>query len=168
MAFKMAVSKESIEGKEVVPPGEYMVRFVEFKPKYSKPKGDGTAPSLNLNARMEITEGDHVGRMLFEGLNEKAGWVQNDFCHAFGVPMEHDPETDTYAIPGIWDGEEGKPETYTYKGPLTGKVAKVEVAVDSYNNKPNNKIRKYFCAIDNCDQLYPEVKHSQDLLKGKG
>jgi hypothetical protein len=166
MAFKMFVSKEAVEGKEVVPAGQYLVRFVKFVPKFSKPNAvdPNKVPSLNYNAQMEIVEGEYAGRILFEGLNQNAGWIQNDFCHCFGFPMEHDPSDDTYAIPGMWDGEEGKAETYVYKGPLTGKVGKVEVAVDSYNNKPNNKIRKYFCAIDNCDQLYPNVKHSQDLL----
>lgn len=166
MPFKMGVSKEAVEGKETVPAGQYLVRFVEFKPKYSKPnQADPTkVPSLNFNARLEITEGDHAGRMIFDGLNENAGWVQQDFCHCFGLSMEQDPSTEVYSIPGIWDGEEGKPETYVYKGPLTGKVGKIEVALDTYNGKQYSKVRKYFCAIDNCDQLYPDVKHSQDLL----
>ena len=166
MAFKMTVSKEAVEGLEVVPAGIYMVRFMGFKPKMSKadPSNPQKAQSLNYNAQMEITEGDYTGRKVFEGLNVGAGWVLNDFCHAFGLPMEQDPSDDSYSLPGEWDGTEGAVETYVYKGPLTGKVAKIELAVDTYNGKQNNKVRRYFCAIDDCDKLYPQVKHSQDLL----
>jgi len=167
MPFQMKVSKEAVEGLEVVPAGIYMVRFIEFKPKYSKADPTGQKqPSLNYHARMEIVEGDYAGRMIFEGLNEKAGWVQNDFCHAFGLAMEQNPD-ESYSIPGQWDGDENNTETWKYSGPLTGKIGKIELAVDSYNGKQNNKVRRYFCAVNNCEQLYPTIRHSQDLLAKK-
>jgi hypothetical protein len=173
MAFKMTISKEAVEGKEVVPAGVYDVRLVGFKPAFTKAKS-GDAPnkvySLNLNARMEIVNNpDYAGRMVFEGLNMNAGWVQSDFCHAFGIPMEFDG-TD-YSFPGTWDNspdfDPTKAETYKYEGPLVGQSAKIELAVDSYNNKPNNKVRRYMCSVDDCAVKFPEVKHSTDLLAKK-
>src|SRR5271170_627019 len=130
MAFKMTVSKEAVEGKEVVPAGMYDVRLLGFYPKFTAPKpGDdpNKVYSLNLNAKMEIVNHpDHAGRFVFEGLNQNAAWVQNDFCHAFGVPMEFDG-TD-YSFPGTWDNSSDfdptVATTYKYQGPLVGQTAK--------------------------------------------
>lgn len=167
MPFQMKISKEAVEGKEVVPTGIYLVRFIEFKPKFSKPDPNNPQKqlTLNYNPKMEIVEGEYTGRFPgFENLNESC-WYISDFVHCFGLPMEDTGDPDSpYMIPGIWDGEQGKAETYTYKGPLTGKVGKVEVAIDTYNGKQSNKIRRYFCAVDSCAQLYPNIKHSSDLL----
>ena len=169
MAFKMPISKEAIEGKEVVPAGIYDVRLVGFTPKFSKPNAQfpDRVPSLNLNAKMEIVNHpEHAGRFVFEGLNQNAGWVQNDFVHGFGIPMETDGKD--YWIPGTWDSlpnfDPADAATYKYEGPLLGRTAKIELAVDSFNNKPNNKVSRYFCAVDACDTKFPEIKHSQNLL----
>ena len=35
--FKMKVSKEAVEGLEVIPAGIYMVRFLGFKPRVLEP-----------------------------------------------------------------------------------------------------------------------------------
>lgn len=171
MSFKMGVSKEQIEGREVLQPGVYDVRFIGFSPAFSKP-AEGKQPSLNLKAKMEIINNpDLVNRFVFDNLNMGC-WYLADFCHAFGLPMEQEKDADgedKYYIPGTWDSDPAfdseKAETYKYKGPLTGKTGKLELAVGSYNNKPKNEIRRYFCAIDSCDSLYPQVKHSTDLLK---
>jgi hypothetical protein len=168
MAFKMAVSKETIEGKETIPAGIYDVRLVSFKPKFSDPARTNKPKSLNLNARMEIiNHPEYAGRFIYEGLNAKAGWVQTDFCHAFGIPMETDG--DSYWIPGIWDSkpdfDQENADSYAYSGPLVGQVAKVELAVDSFNGRDNNKVRRYFCAIDQCETKFPQISHSTDLLK---
>lgn len=167
-AFKMAVSKETIEGRETLPAGIYEVRLIGFKPKFSDPARTGKPKSLNLNARMEvINHPEYAGRLIFEGLNAKAGWVQQDLCHAFGIPMETDG--DSYWIPGEWDSEANfnsdDADTYRYTGPLMGQVAKVELAVDTYNGKDNNKVSRYFCAVEDCEQKFPQITHSQNLLK---
>jgi hypothetical protein len=167
MAFRMTVSKETVEGKEVVPAGIYDIRLVSFKPKFSDPAKTGKPKSLNLNAQMEIiNHPDHAGRKVFEGLNQNAGWVQTDFVHCFGIPMETDG-TD-YWIPGTWDDnpsfDPDNAETYSYKGPLVGMTGKIELAVDSWNNKPNNKVRRYFCSVEDCATKFPQINHSMDLL----
>jgi len=41
----------------------------------------------------------------------------------------------------------------------------VEVAVDNYNGKDNNKIRRYFCAVPDCATKFPKIRHIADLLK---
>lgn len=168
MAYKMVVSKETVEGREVIPAGIYEVRLVGFKPKWSDPAKTGKPKSLSLNAKMEVlNHPEFAGRFVFEGLNMGAGWIQNDFCHAFGYPMETDGND--YWLPGTWDNDPNfNPEvadSYAYKGPLLGQVAKIELAVDSYQGKDNNKVRRYFCAVDDCETKFPEIRHSQDLLK---
>ena len=57
-------------------------------------------------------------------------------------------------LPGDWDGEPEKPETWVYKGPLLGQIAEVEVAVDSYNGKENNKVSRYICRVPQCAQSF--------------
>lgn len=166
MAFKMGVSKEAVEGFELIQPGVYEVRFLKFKPKWAKEK-EGKERTVNLNAQMEpIGNPDLANRILFDTLNQNTFYMA-DFCHAFGVPLEQ--VGDDYQIPGEWDGDPKNPETWTYRGPLTGKVAKVEVTVDTFNNKQNNKISRYFCQFgDECATRFPQVRHSDNLVKKSG
>lgn len=164
MAFKMKVSNDRIEGMDVVPAGQYDVKLIGFKPKSSS-KGD----SVNLNAMLEIVNHpDYAGRKVFDSLNTPGGaFTHPDFVHCFGLPMETDGK-DSW-IPGEWDGDpirfkEADPTTFVYKGPLVGRVGKIEIAVDNYNGKDNNKIRRYFCAVGDCEKKFPKVRHIQDLL----
>jgi hypothetical protein len=164
MAFTMKVSNEKIEGQEVIPPQIYELKLVAFKPKLSK---SGT--STNLNPIMEVVSPvEYAGRKIFDNLNTSAAWTYPDFCHAFGLPMETDGK-DSW-LPGTWDGDGSKfkeddPTTWAYKGPLVGRTAKVEVAVDNYNGKDGNKVRRYFCAVADCQTKFPKIRHSEDLLK---
>lgn len=175
MSFRLGVSQESLKGGfTIAPAGLYKVRLIEFKPRFSKP--DPSNPdkprSINLNARMEVLEHPEFEKpvSIFEGLNQNAGWILQDFCHGFGLPMETDG-TESW-LPGTWDS---KPDfdpsidsTYFYQGPLTGRIAQVEVAEETYNGKPQNKIRRYFCAVEDCATKFPEIQHSENLLrKGK-
>lgn len=175
MAFKLAVSKESIEGNRiVVPAGIYKLKLLGFKPKFSKPNPNflDKPASLNLNAQMEVTEHPEFEKtpMIFEGLNMNAGWILQDFCHAFGFPLEPNEDgSEGGAIPGTWDSkpdfDPSKAETYFYVGPLTGRIAQVEVYEDSYNGKPSNKVSRYFCSVDDCATKFPEITHREDLRK---
>lgn len=163
----MGISKETIEGKEVPPAGIYEVRLDSFKPKFSAPK-EGKAPSLNLNAKMSIVNNpEQDGKLIYEGLNQNAGWVQIDFCHGFGLPMETDG--DEYWLPGTWDTDPAfdptKAETYKYSGPMIGRIAKVELYHDTFNGKVSAKVRKYFCAVDDCTTKFPEITHREDLSR---
>lgn len=163
MSFQMKVSNDKIEGQDVFPAGQYEVKLVGFKPSKAK------TGSRNLNALMEVVNhGELIGRKLYDSLNEGGAFTWPDFVHCFGLPMETDG-TDSW-IPGDWNGDAAKfnPDdvtTWKYKGPLVGRVGKVEVAVDNYNGKDNNKIRRYFCAVADCETKFPKVRHIQDLLK---
>lgn len=165
MAFQMKVSNEKLEGQDIIPAGQYEVKLVAFKPSKSK----GASASTNLNAIMEVIgHPEFAGRKLFDSLNVGGSFTWPDFSHAFGLPMETDGTASWLA--GAWDGDPAKfkeddPTTWSYKGPLVGRVGKIEVAVDNYNGKDNNKIRRYFCAIPQCEQKFPKVRHIQDLLK---
>jgi hypothetical protein len=169
MAFKLTQSKEQIEGKEVAPEGIYTLKLVGFKPKFSKPNPQfpDKAPSLNLNAKMEIIDNpEQEGKFVYEVLNMNS-FMFPDFCHAFGLPMETDGES--YWLPGTWDSasdfDPANADTYKYDGPLVGRTAQAEVAVDSYNGRQNNKVRRYFCAVDDCANKFPEIRHSENLLR---
>lgn len=162
--FSMKVSNEKLEGQDVVPSGIYEVKLVKFTPKVSK-NGD----TYNLNPMMEVTNHPELsGRKIFDTLNSNGAWTWPDFVHAFGLPMETDG-TESW-MPGTWDKDkakyvEGDPNTWTYNGPLVGRTAKVEIAVDNYNGRDNNKIRRYFCAVADCATKFPKIRHIEDLLK---
>ena len=170
MAFKLAVDNSKLDGMDVLPQGIYRVRMMGFKPKFSKLKDGQTGPtSLNYNAQMQVIgrpDLEEKGpRFVYEGLNENAGWVMQDFCHAFGLPMETDGAASWF--PGEWDGEEGKAETYKYRGPLVGQEAEIELGIDSYLGKENNKVSRYLCRVAQCAQKFPKINHSANLLKKK-
>lgn len=166
--FRMTLSKEQVEGKEVMPEGIYEVRFIKFAPKLSKDKGDGSERSTNLNAEYEvINNAEYAGRRVTEIANMKSYNVQTEICHCFGIPLEIDPTDGEYYLPGTWDSRPdfnpANPETYEYKGPLTGKIGKIELTVCTYMGRNNNKVRRYFCAVDNCGNKFPEIRHQTDM-----
>lgn len=168
--FKMSLSKEQVEGKEAMPEGIYKVRFIKFAPKLSKDKGDGSERSINLNAEYEVLDHpEYAGRKIFEIANMKSYNIQTEICHGFDVPLEVDPTDGSYFIPGTWDSradfDESNPETYEYKGPLTGKVAQVELGIRTYNGRNSNAVRRYFCAIPDCANKFPEIRHQMNLIK---
>lgn len=169
MAFKMGFDKDSLTGKQVLP-GLYTVRLMGFKPKKNN-NGD----SVNFNAQMKIiNHPEYDGTPLYETLSAKAGFTQWDFAHAFGMELE-DLGNGQYVLPGTWDKDlakfkEDDPSTWVYDGPLLGRDAQVEVANDPNfrdSTKLDNKIKRYICAVDQCDVKFPDNKHSQDLLKRK-
>lgn len=163
MAFK--VDKSKVEGQEVFPPGIYEFKLAGFKP------GKAKTGSINLNARWElINHPEYAGRKVFDSLNEGAAFLWADFTHALGIPLETDGDSSWLA--GDWNGnpatfKEDDPATWVYKGPLVGRVGKLEIAVDNYNGRDNNKIKRYFCAIADCATKFPKIRHSEDLLKNR-
>lgn len=168
--FRMTLSKEQVEGKDALPDGIYKVRFIKFGPKLSKDKGDGSERSINLNAEYEVLDHpEYAGRKIYELANMKSYNIQTEFCHGFGVPLEVDPSDGAYFIPGTWDSradfDAANPETYEYKGPLTGKVAQIELGTRSFNGRNLNQVRRYFCAVDDCANKFPEIRHVMNLIK---
>jgi hypothetical protein len=166
MPFKVDTSK--VEGQEVFPPGIYDFKLVGFKPKKA------STGSINLNARFEmINHPDHAGKKVYDGLNEGAAFYWTDFCHALGLPMETDGQKDGNSwLPGEFYGydanhKEDDITTWEYKGPLVGRVAKIEIAVGNYQGRDNNKIKRYFCALPDCAVKFPKIRHIEDLLKNQ-
>lgn len=154
---KMSVPNESLKAKPPVPDGIYDVRLEGFEPKKSS-KGD----SINLNPILKIVNHpEHDGRQIYDNLNSKAGFIHQDFVHAFGEVME--VNGDSSSIPGDFQGKEDDPATWQYVGPLVGKVAKIQVVQTTYNNKPNNKVNMWICAVQDCAVKFPDIKHSQNL-----
>lgn len=166
----MGYSKDKLTGIKPVPPGLYYVRFEGFKPKLSKDKGDGTARSLNLNAEGTIvSHPEFDGRKVFATLNEGIPSFIQDFCHSFGVEMENQA-SDNPSFPGIFDAEpstfdENNPETWKYAGPLVGKVAQWELGVKTYQGREQQSQRKFICAVPDCANRFPEIRHATDMDK---
>jgi hypothetical protein len=141
----LVFSDKELQGQQVMPPGEYEVRFLGFKPKMNS-KGDG----INLNPSFEVINNvDFERRRLFDNLSTKPTVAKNiaGFVHCLGVEMESDGKGG-FSIPGTFDSgkpefREDDPSTWEYSGPLTGKTGKVEVTIDNYQGRDNNKIRAY-------------------------
>jgi hypothetical protein len=82
-----------------------------------------------------------------------------------------DPEDgqEIQILPGIFEGQKENLEDPSkwgkYMGPLTNKVFKVELAVTEYNGKQRNEIRAYYCSYPGCAEEYPDLSHSQNLIK---
>lgn len=162
--MKMSVSKESLKGLPPMPEGLYEVRLDGWKPKKSA-KGD----SINLQPQMKVVNNaaGFNDRAVFENMNTNAGWIQQDFVHAFGLPMDLDGEN--ASIPGDFVPDATDPdnvEKYGYNGPLKGRTGKVYLiqvpAKDKNGNiKPGqiqNRIKYYVCAVPGCTE-----KHSDNL-----
>lgn len=171
MAFQMRYDKEKLSGPKPVPPGIYQVRFEKFKPKMSAPK-EGKAQSLNLNAEVTIVNhdfGDGKEHKIFATLNEGIQSFIQDFVHSFGVEMD-DQTAEHPRFPGIFDAEPDKfdpnnPETWVYAGPLVGKVAQWEVGVKEYNGREQQEIRRFICAVSNCAERFPDIRHATDMAR---
>ena len=165
MPFQMGFSKGDLGGSSPVPDGKYILQFIGFRPRASK-AGD----SVSLNAEFEIVQhSEYTGRRIFAGLNNKAGWIYQDFVHACGLEMEEvqdgnqGTEAATYTVPGVFDGSDQFPEDPTkwkYLGPLANKIFEVEVGTTEYQGKKRNELTQYFCTVPNCTE-----RHSTNLLK---
>jgi hypothetical protein len=174
MPFKMGMSKEDLTGPPPIPPGVYFLQVTNFKPKVSR-KGD----SLNYNAEFTVTQHpQYDGRKVFSSLNTGFAVGIRDFVHACGIDMElvHVPSTaeedqhDEFTLPGMFEDSDKYPDNPEkwgrYLGPLTNKIFKAELAiVNPPGYKPKNEVRVYSCAYPGCATEYPDVKHSQNLIK---
>lgn len=165
MAFKMGLDAADLQGGKAIPPGIYELRVAGFKPKKSK-AGD----SVNFNAQMEVVNHPEFdGTKIYETLSAKAGFTQYDFAHCFGIDLE-DMGNGQYCLPGTWDGDlaafkEDDPSTWKYDGPLIGRTGQAELAISNYLGKDSSKVKRYICAVPDCETLHPDQKHSTDLLK---
>lgn len=171
MAVRMGVSKDTLKAPEAFDEDLYEIRLEGFKPAFSKNK-----TSINYNPQLKIVSGDKTGttnagkKIPFESLNATAGWILQDFTHAFGEVMT-ELKDGTMAIPGAWEGDPQKPETLRYVPDqngksLLGKTFKAYVVKKPNQKNPNsffNVIKAYVCAVPNCNTTYPDITHSTDL-----
>lgn len=173
MAFKMSMSKEDLSGPPPVPNGIYDLQFTAFKPKVAK---SGT--SLNYNAEFTISRNPlYENRKVFHPLNTSFAVAIRDFVHSTGIDMEtvvvpakgETPEHSEFVLPGTFEHLKDFPDDPEkwgkYLGPLTNKIFKAELVITEYQGKQKNEIRAFYCAFPNCATLYPDMKHSQNLIK---
>jgi len=170
--FKMKYNQDQLQGPKPVPPGVYTVRFEGFKPKWAKLKDGQTVPtSVNLNAEVTIINNpDYENRKVFASLNDQIPSFIQDFTHSFGVPFDVDVATGDPSFPGIFDADPATfkaddPSTWKYAGPLVGKTATWELGVRDYQGREQQDVRRFVCAIPNCAETYPDIRHSMDMAK---
>lgn len=165
---QMDFSTEQLEGIQPVPNGIYRLRLIGFEPKASK-AGD----SINLNPIFQFIDPEYSERpslrYSFTGNTKIPSFLQ-DLVHATGLEMEEDG--DKSRIPGFWDGDKQKydakdPSTYVYSGPLLNQELQAEVVQDEYQGRVNNKIRKFICAVPNCAERFPKIRHAEDMNRKK-
>jgi len=156
----MSFSQEKLEGFKPVPSGVYRVRLVEFKPKMAK---SGNSVNLNANAVIIGHPEWEKERKVIANLNTSIENFIQDFSHSFGLPMEVQPDG-KLSLPGSWDGDESKPETWKYNGPLINKEAEWELGPPA-EGFSFNTIRKFICRIPDCAQKYPKIQHANDMAK---
>lgn len=145
---KMGVSKEALEGQPPLPAGIYEFRVDAFKPKASKDKN-----STNLNPVLKVINNANGlnDKNIFFSLNTNAGFIFPDFVHSLGLEMEMDG--DQVNLPGDFVPDGADPqnvEKYAYNGPMVGRTGRLEIVASSYNNKPQGKVKQFFCAIPGC------------------
>jgi hypothetical protein len=174
MAFKMGMSKEVLSGPKHVPNGLYELQVTGFRPKVAK-----SGESLNYNAEFTITGNPlYENRKVFHPLNTSFAVAIRDFVHACGLPLEtitvptsaDADQHEEQVLPGTFENADTNPDDPTkwgkYIGPLTNKIFKAELVTTTYQGKDKNEVRCFFCALPNCSTLEPDLKHSQNLIKG--
>ncbi len=179
MAFDMGFSRASLTSP-IAQTGLYELQVNGFRPKITK-KGDG----INYNVETTIVNNPGVtasgapleGIKVFHPLSTKFSIAIWDFVHSCGLEVEEvvipgDAQTDqhtTLVLPGIFENSDQFPEDPSqwgaYKGPLLNVIFKADVIESSYNGKPKNEIRAFICALDNCAEKFPDVRHSNNLTK---
>ena len=173
MAFNIAATKSQLSGPPPVPTNIYTLQVAGFKPKVAK---SGT--SLNYNGEFTIiNDPQYEGRKIFFSLNTSFATAIRDFVHATGNEMEvtsvENPETheqeEAYVMPGLFENADVNPQNPelwgAYRGPLTNATFKAEVVLTSYQGKPKNEIRQFFCTVPDCATKEPDMRHSTSLIK---
>lgn len=152
---RLGAPKDSMEGRRLLPPGRYTVQCDGFAQKNSK-KGD----SINYNPKLRIINHPTLaGEKLYTSLNQGAGFILVDFSHMLGHQLEQ--IGDDFVFQGGFVPNSADPNDVskmTYQGPLQGSVGDVLVGQNTYNDKPQNYIKQYFCKIPGCTQ-----KHATEL-----
>jgi hypothetical protein len=152
---KLKASQEEVKGAPPMSEGMVTVRLDGFKPALASKKD-----SVNLNPILKvINHAEYNDRPVFENLNTKGKWVWKDFCHCFGIPMVE--ANGDFEFPGDFDGPEGEPDKWQYRGPLLGQVGTLYlVQADNTKGSIKNAVKYYVCKVPGCNE-----KHSSNLVK---
>lgn len=175
---KLTFTPEQLESNfKTVDEGLWIVELVGFRQVLANKKD-----SINYNPQFEIvsdangspapTQDDGkpiIPRYAFNGNSKIPNFIQ-DMCHCFGLPMEGN-DKDGYGIPGVFDGLQHEsddmaswhPEKWGYKGPLLRRRGQVYLVKSEYNGVTSNKVKYFMCAISDCTQRWPKLKHSTDM-----
>jgi len=159
---KMGVDPEKVKAPKPVPGGWYELKLTGFKPKWDKSK-----TGILLNAQLEIVNNtaENNGKKCYMGLSNKFDRVYADFAHGFGFPLNPNG-----TLPGDFVPDPADPsnvEKAQYKGPLLGKIMKVELVVTSYQGNERNEVNQIMCKIDQCAVKFPEIKHLTRIVNTK-
>lgn len=167
---RITVPTKSLEPPAQLPDGLHTFRLDGFKPKWTKPdaKNPSKDRSINLNPVLRsINEPDPEAnnKPIFTNLNQKAGWILQDFVHSLGFEMVGNG--DASDIPGEFLGAEASPgddatlAQWQYIGPLVGQTGQVElITKDDGKGGKRSEIKRFICRVPNC-----QVKHSDNLAK---
>ncbi len=171
---KMGVNPEQTKAAKPVPAGWYEVRIKAGQVKLSKSgKGYNYVFDGNVvNNKAEYND-SFVRVQCNNGFNQAK--VSNDFTHSLGLTLEQDG-----SFPGDWklkDSVEKNPDGTPkdqekgwdgaqYSGPMLGKVARIELAVDTYEGEERNQVKQMQCKIQDCPTRFPDIKHLTDI-RGK-
>jgi len=160
---KMGVDPEQLKAAKPVPGNTwYKLKFKGFKPKLSSKKD-----SVNFNAQFEVVNStpENNGSLVYMGLNTKFAKAINDFTHGLGFPLNADG-----SFAGDWlkdDKDAENIEKMQYKGPLLGRIMDAELVITSYQGNERNEVKQVRCAIPDCANKYPDIKHLTNLISTK-
>jgi hypothetical protein len=175
--FKMGFNSDKLVAPEPVPEGLYDLVVKKITVSDSE---KGTSHNYNIEFFIDSfkdpknpTRKAMVFTLLNDSENGPGPANINDFHHACGIIMEKAGDKSNWT--GEWFIEPNDEKNYkgkgkylgTYKGPLAGRYCKAKVIVSEYQGKQSNKVQFFICAIANCSQQFPEIKHSTNII-GKG
>lgn len=160
---KMGVDPEKIKQAKVQPNGWYKLKLTGFRPKRSQKDKD----SINFNGQFEVlnSAGPDFTKMVFATMSDKMQKHINDIVHGLGFTLEKDG-----TFPGTWVFPPEDPENVEkaqYKGPLMGRTMEAELATTSYNGNERNEIRQVRCAVPDCANKFPDIRHQTNMLGKK-
>lgn len=159
---KITVPKKQLEPPAKLPGGVYEIMCKGFKPQWTKGTDPTKSKSINLCPQLNVinnSNGEFNGKPVYDWLNQNAGWIINDFCHAFGLEMVD--KGDSVDIPGEFVGPDGDPTKWTYNGPLTNATGNVElVEIDSNKGGKLTVVKRYICKVPGCT-----TQHSENLVR---
>jgi hypothetical protein len=165
--------------RKVVDEGMYKLTLTGFNPKPIKPKdGSNISPGVNYNPTLEITarvDGKPIpvrddGKPLQVFFSGPTTWeaAVNDFCHAFGLPLDDDGQGNS-GLPGVWYPENEPDVTKcSYKGPLLSSghnTCEAYLIKTTYDGQPKNEIKFFVCAVPNCVQKFPKMTHLKSFQR---